>query len=181
MIFALAADLAHHVDDDFLVACVEADQRLVEQQQLRLADQRLRQQQPLPLAARHVGQRPRGEIAGADRVERFLDHAAVVLTDRRQAPSLAVERARDEIAPAHSQVRQDRAQLRQIADRRIAALGRAPEYLHAAAFGRSNPRIARINVVLPAPLGPSTPMNSPASIAKLTSASTVRLPMRSVT
>ncbi len=41
---ALAADPAHHVDRDLLVARVEADQRLVEQQQLRLPDQRLRQQ-----------------------------------------------------------------------------------------------------------------------------------------
>ena len=74
---ALAADLAHHVDRDFLVARIEADQRLVEQQQFRFADQRLRQQQPLPLAAGHVGQRAPRQIARADRVERFFDHAAV--------------------------------------------------------------------------------------------------------
>jgi hypothetical protein len=29
---SLAADLAHHIDDDFLMACVEADQRLIQQQ-----------------------------------------------------------------------------------------------------------------------------------------------------
>ncbi len=37
------------------------------------------------------------------------------------------------------------------------------------ALGGSRPRIERINVVLPEPLGPSTPMNSPGSMAKLTS------------
>ena len=41
---ALAADAAHHVDRHLLVSRVEADQRLVEQQQLRLPNQRLRQQ-----------------------------------------------------------------------------------------------------------------------------------------
>jgi len=40
--------------------------------------------------------------------------------------------------------------------------------------------MARISVVLPAPLGPSTPMNSPALIEKLASASTVRPPIRMV-
>ena len=34
--------------------------------------------------------------------------------------------------------------------------------------------MARINVVLPAPFGPSTPMNSPRSMAKLASARTLR-------
>src|SRR5579863_4007018 len=40
------------------VTRVQADQRLVQQQETRLPDQRLRQQQPLPLAARQLGERP---------------------------------------------------------------------------------------------------------------------------
>ena len=40
------------------------------------------------------------------------------------------------------------------------------------AVGISSPRIARINVVLPAPFGPSTQMNSPGRIEKLALAST---------
>src|SRR5262245_16822638 len=39
--------------------------------------------------------------------------------------------------------------------------------------GPTRPRMARIRVVLPAPFGPSTPMNSPSAIARLISASTV--------
>ena len=37
--------------------------------------------------------------------------------------------------------------------------------------------MARISVVLPAPLGPSTPMNSPGAMAKLTSDRTLRPPI----
>jgi len=48
---APAADLPDDVDHDFLMARVEANQGLVEQQQLRLADQRLGEQQTLALAA----------------------------------------------------------------------------------------------------------------------------------
>ena len=53
-----------------LVVRVEADQRLVEQQQPRPADQRLGQQQALPLAARDLGQRPPRQVGGADQLER---------------------------------------------------------------------------------------------------------------
>jgi hypothetical protein len=45
----------------------------------------------------------------------------------------------------------------------------------------TRPRIARISVVLPAPFGPSTPMNSPWFTAKLASRRIVRSPSVSVT
>ena len=45
-------------------------------------------------------------------------------------------------------------------------------------LGGSSPRMARINVVLPEPFGPSTPMNSPGLIVKLASAKTMRPPIR---
>ena len=58
---------ADQIDDGFLIAMVETDQRLVQQQKLRLAEQRLGQQQPLALAARHIRQRAPGEIARTHR------------------------------------------------------------------------------------------------------------------
>src|SRR5262245_60017586 len=73
----LAADPAHHIDRYFLAAGVEADQRLVEQQELWRPDQRLSEQQALPLAPGHFGERTVGKLARPDGLERFLDHQAV--------------------------------------------------------------------------------------------------------
>ena len=47
--------------------------------------------------------------------------------------------------------------------------------------GACRPRITRNSVVLPAPLEPISPVNSPGPIAKLTSSSTVRPPSRTLT
>ena len=58
-----------------LVMRVEADQRLVQQQQARPAQQGLGQQQALPLAARGFGQRAAGKVGGADPLERPGDLA----------------------------------------------------------------------------------------------------------
>ena len=77
----LATHRAHDIDGDFLVACVETDQRLIEQQQLRIADQRLRQQEPLPLASGHFRQRPRRKIARADRFERRFDRKTLLAAE----------------------------------------------------------------------------------------------------
>src|SRR5215467_13418390 len=78
---ALAAYRAHHIDRDFLIACVETDQWLIEQQELRIADERLRQQQPLPLATGHFRERPCGKIARADGLERRFDSNTLLATE----------------------------------------------------------------------------------------------------
>ena len=44
--------------------------------------------------------------------------------ERRHAPTLATHRTGDEVKPAHTRVRQQRARLRNVADGRIAALWR---------------------------------------------------------
>src|SRR5262249_1491807 len=69
-----------------------------------------------------------------------LDHVAVTLTDRRQAPALAIERARDEIQSAHSQIGKNCAQLRQIADRRISAMGGLAEDCEGAGLRPEQPK-----------------------------------------
>ena len=79
---------------------VEADQRLIEQQQPRPPDQRLRQQQALPLAAGGLGQRPARQVARADQVEHPIDLRPPRLAEHRQPQTMAVDRARDEVPAA---------------------------------------------------------------------------------
>ena len=83
----LARDVAHQLDDAALMRRIEADQRLVEQQQLGLADQRLGDEQALALAARQLGERALGEIGRADALERLGDGLAGRRRRRRASPS----------------------------------------------------------------------------------------------
>src|SRR5262245_65878304 len=133
---ALAANLVHHVDSDFLVSRIEADQRLVKQQQFRSAEQSLGEQKSLALAAGHLGQGSRCKMTSADGVEGFLDCACIMPVQRGQTPALTIERAGDKVASAHTQVGQDRSQLREITDFRIATLGSLPENRQVATVGR---------------------------------------------
>ena len=72
---------------------IEADQRLVEQQQPRAAEQRLGQQQPLPLAARQLRQRPARQLAGADQIQHAIDFGSAGLVRKGQAQAMAVDDA----------------------------------------------------------------------------------------
>src|SRR5579872_2467520 len=78
---ALTREAPYQLDHCLLVAIVEADQRLVEQEQARLAEQRLRQQQPLPLAAGHIRQRPRRQFRCTDRGQCLFDREALVTAE----------------------------------------------------------------------------------------------------
>ena len=80
----LLRQAADEVDDDVLLMLVEADQRLVEQEQARAADQRLGDQQPLALAARHGRERPLGQRRAVDRLERPVDVAPRLRRGDRQ-------------------------------------------------------------------------------------------------
>ena len=89
------------LDDLLLMVRIEADQRLVEQQQSRSADQRLCQQQALPLAAGHFGERAAGQIARADQIEGAIDVGPLRLAQDRQAEAMAI-RARSRRNPSRS-------------------------------------------------------------------------------
>src|ERR1700733_12244175 len=67
---------AHELDNLLLVTRIETHERLIEQQQPRPTEQRLGEQQALTLAARERRERPAGETARADEVERRIDFAA---------------------------------------------------------------------------------------------------------
>ena len=78
----VVAHAARDFDHALLMRRVERDQRLVEQQQARPADQRLAQEHELALAARQFADRPPGELARADLVERPVDLAPRRLVER---------------------------------------------------------------------------------------------------
>ena len=109
----LALHVAHEFDDAALVVRVEADQRFVEQQQLRIAEQALREQQALPFAARQLRQRPARERRAADEIEHAIDVAARGRVRVRQPPAVAVGGHRDEVVAAHPAVQIGRASCRE--------------------------------------------------------------------
>jgi hypothetical protein len=118
------ADKFHH---SALVVRIEADQRLVEEQETRAAEQGLGEEQPLALAAGQLAERPPGETGRADQAEDPLDIMPPGGVQKRQSPAVAVDRRGDEI-PAAQPGRRDRAAgLRHVADRRISARGRCTE------------------------------------------------------
>src|SRR5579863_1378817 len=73
----LVAEALRGLDNAFLMGGIKADQRLIEQEQSRLADQRLRKQEPLALAARNFVERAARDLFRADHIERPVDLAAL--------------------------------------------------------------------------------------------------------
>src|SRR5690606_24839956 len=106
-----------------LVARIEADERLVQQEQLRAAEQRLREQEPPQLSAREPSQRPPRQVFGFDECERALDLAPPLGPQYRQPPALAAIGAGDEVPAAEAEIGDRRSLLRQVA-RRPAAVDR---------------------------------------------------------
>ncbi|CAM2152069.1 hypothetical protein PT2222_270105 [Paraburkholderia tropica] len=131
--FALHAP--HEFDHAALMVRVEADERLVEQQQFRVAEQTLREQQALALAAREFRKRPVGELRRAHEIEHAGDVGARGGVGARQAPAVPVGGHRHEVAAAHAAARERRARLRHVADLRIAARDRFAEHADRAARG----------------------------------------------
>ena len=101
-------------------------------------------------------------FCGLSCLERFKAAPESFLGAPEAHPASSIE-AGEYVCPMDPEVRQDHP-------------GACPKTFIRPALGASWPRIARISVVLPAPFGPSTPMNSPGSMSKLTSDSTARPP-----
>ncbi len=123
----LALQAAHQIDDALLVARVEADQRLVEQQQAWIAEQCLGEHQALALAAGHAVDRASGERPRLDQVDRAIDLAPSRGIEPWLAPAMTFGGAGDEIAATQAKRAAAAAALRQIADRRIATAHRTAE------------------------------------------------------
>src|SRR5271166_3376172 len=71
----VVANAPRDLDHALLMRGIERNQRLVQQQQPRLAEQRLTEEDLLALAARQFADRPAGKIARANLVERPVDLA----------------------------------------------------------------------------------------------------------
>src|SRR5262252_4055956 len=123
-----AADISHHVDHRLLMVRIEADERLVEQEELRLADQRLRNQEPLALAAGELGNGMSGQVLRADQVQRALHVLALRRAAPGQAPAMPAGDAGDEVPSSDPRMQQRRAHLRHVSDRRTAAPDRRVEH-----------------------------------------------------
>ena len=108
-------------DDGLLVREVEARQRLVAQQQLRVVGERLPDAQTLLLAAGEQTHRAVGELARTDGVDEAVDAAAVAATRERQTEAVTVDAEGDEVAAAQRRVARQRALLRDVADAAVAA------------------------------------------------------------
>src|SRR6185312_8624857 len=118
----LALNAAHELDDAALVVGVEADQRLIEQQQPRPAEQSLREQQALALPARELDQHALREGAAADGIDRPLEIEARLGPQSRQSPAIPAGGARDECPSAQAVGHLERAGLRHVPERWIATL-----------------------------------------------------------
>ena len=119
----------HQRDGRLLEVRIEAQQRFVEQKQLRLAEQRLREEQPLELASGELAQRPRRERLRLDGCDGAVHVASARSPGQRKPPALAVKRARDEIPAGEPQIGDRRALLRKVAGGGIAARGRGAQHL----------------------------------------------------
>ena len=118
------ADAADQRGHRGLIGQIEAVQRLIEDQQPRMADQRLSDQQPLLLAAGKLGERATGVLAGPDERDHLIDPLQLGPSARarfagqrdRQPPASAVESEADEVDPADPGRRVEAMTLREVAD-----------------------------------------------------------------
>ena len=83
---------------------IEADQRLIQQQQSRAAEQGLRQQQALSLAAGGFRERAASELGRIDHLERPCTSRRASGPKQRQTPAMAVGAAGDEVPAAEPQL-----------------------------------------------------------------------------
>ncbi len=138
---------------------VEAGERLVEQENLRLQHERASQRHPLRLAAGQGAGRPRGQRADAEAVQpprhAALDHGSG--TPRKPRPSATLAAT---VVSASSGSWNTVAMRRRSASASRASTGRPPTSTWPAS-GRSSRPSTRSSVDLPLPLGPITASTSP--------------------
>ncbi len=161
--------------DDLLGAAgIEVGQRLVEQQQLGSTDEGVGDQYPLLLPTRERPDPAVGELARRRRRARTWSTASALLLRPPGEPEpVSVEPECDQVPCPHRHVRVEHDLLGYIAERPTTlAEWRSPPIRHRARVGRWLPRMTRSSVVLPTPLDPISPVNSPGRISKETSSRT---------
>ena len=150
---------------------VEVGERLVEQEEARLADDRARERDALLLAARELARRSLQQVADADLGGGAGDRARRSRRARRR-PSSAGSRCSARPSCA-DRARSSGTPSRRRARRALASSRRRRPCSTRPAFTDSRPARMRSVVVLPDPDGPSRTKNSPGSIARSMPCSTV--------
>ena len=150
-----ASDRSRPADPDDALG-VQAVDRLVEHQHRRVAEQRRGDAEPLPHAEREAaGPASRADGRRPDLVEHLVDPPG--------GEAVAVGQPQQVVAgsPAgvHGSGVEQRADLGQRVTQRRGTAGRRPARRRSS--GASSPRISRMVVDLPAPLGPTNPVTSP--------------------
>src|SRR6185437_3849907 len=118
-----------------LVVRVEADQRLIEQEQPRPAEQRLGEQKALALPTRELREHALRERSATHGVDRPLEVPARLGAEPRQPPAVPACGTCDERPSAQTVGRLEGAGLRHVAERGITALDGTAEYPDAAGGG----------------------------------------------
>ena len=108
----LSRDSRQEVDHLLLAADVQVGERLVEEQQSRMADQRVGDEDALLLAAGEVADARIRETHRVDGVEHLVDLLATRWRRQRQTEPLPVDAEADEVARAQRHVRIERDPLR---------------------------------------------------------------------
>ena len=169
---ALAQHAAHHVD----AGRVEAGERLVEHEHLRVVDERDAELDALLVAERERLDAVAGALARPSRsIQRSAARAAPAAGEPVQAREV------HELV-AHAHLRVQAALLRHVAEARARARRRSarPFQRTRPASGASTPSTIRIAVVLPAPLGPTKPSIRPGATENVRSSSATTSPKRRV-
>ncbi len=166
---ALRGQLLHQVPHPEDALGVQAVDGLVEEQHLRVAEERRRDAEPLAHAEREALRAPLGHVLEADHAQDLVHPL------RRDAGELGEREQMAARAPAavHGLGVQERAHL----PRRVRQLPDGwPPIVTWPAEGWSSPRIIRIVVDLPEPLGPRKPVTTPGLTRKERSYTAVLAP-----
>ena len=153
---------------------IDADRRLVEHEQRGLVDEAAAEVQP-PL---HAAAEILGEIVGA--VAKLRDAERRIDRCRERVAARAIQLAEVRQVLARREVLVDRELLGHEPDRasRGFAVGRevVTGHAHGSARWRNTPHAIEMDVVLPAPFGPSKPKISPFVIVRSSDFTAARLP-----
>src|SRR5450759_1620207 len=134
-----ALEISDQLDDQALVSNVELRERLVHEQEARVADQCLREKKPLLLASRQLPDRAVRVRLGVHRADRRVRRGGGGRTEKSHPPAVAVHAEADEVTPADRKFRIERGPLRDVTDQRVATAGLLAQHLELAIGGGQQP------------------------------------------
>ena len=171
----VACQRRHELEDLDLIVQVEVGSRLVEQQRHRLLGEGPREQDALPFAGRQLGNRAAAQVLEIGAAQGVAITARSSSVMGRHQPRWAARPKRT--TSSTERVEPPASSCAAIATRRCAharplAQSGSPSKYTTPARGRKRRASVRSNVVLPEPFGPRSASTVPASMPRLTPAST---------